>query len=98
MNRQALLAHLSIETRTLEIWLQQEWLVPPQRRDGDADAEPRFSDAGWRASPPPCGEGPGVGVVTSFAFADTHGTTPPLTPPRKGEGRPTPGGVNDPAR
>ena len=33
--------------------------------------------------PPPCGEGSGVGVQQRH---DTRGFTPPLTPPRQGEG------------
>ena len=40
MNRQTFLTHLSIETHTLEVWLEQEWLVP-QRADRDL----HFSDA-----------------------------------------------------
>jgi hypothetical protein len=35
------------------------------------------------ASPPPCGEGMGVGVPKLSAAG---GTTLPLTPPRQGEG------------
>ena len=40
MDRHAFLTHLSIETTTLEVWLEQEWLVPQQ-----AHTEPQFSDA-----------------------------------------------------
>ena len=45
MNRQTFLAHLSIETHTLEVWIAQEWLVPRHAERERADTEPHFSDA-----------------------------------------------------
>ena len=45
MNKHAFLTHLSIETTTLEIWIEQEWLVPRQAQEEQADTDLHFSDA-----------------------------------------------------
>ena len=39
MNKQAFSTHLAVEVRTLEFWLEQEWLVPER-----SAAELRFSE------------------------------------------------------
>lgn len=40
MNKQAFLTHLSLEVHVLDLWLEQEWLVPARR-----EAELHFSEA-----------------------------------------------------
>ena len=42
MNRQEFLTHVQVEVRTLEFWLEQEWLVPAQ--SPQAATEATFSD------------------------------------------------------
>ncbi len=39
MNRDAFLTHLSLEVQTLDLWIEQEWIVPEQ-----AGSDLRFSD------------------------------------------------------
>jgi chaperone modulatory protein CbpM len=39
VNKQELLAHARIQSQTLELWLEQRWLIPDQ-----ATAEMNFSD------------------------------------------------------
>ena len=39
MNKQEFLTCLDLEVQTLELWLEQQWLIPEQ-----TSVEPRFSD------------------------------------------------------
>jgi chaperone modulatory protein CbpM len=39
MNKQEFLTCLGLEVQTLELWLEQQWLIPEQ-----TSVEPRFSD------------------------------------------------------
>ncbi|QPF86148.1 hypothetical protein IC762_07570 [Bradyrhizobium genosp. L] len=40
MNKQQFLADAGLEVQTLEIWIEQQWLVPDQ-----TESEPSFSEA-----------------------------------------------------
>ncbi len=40
MNRQEFLASLGVEVRTLEFWIEQQWVIP-----ADVEADVRFSEA-----------------------------------------------------
>ena len=45
INRETFLTHLSIETHTLEVWIEQEWLVPRPAPERAAGTDVHFTDA-----------------------------------------------------